>query len=159
MGVDQIQEALDYLYTREAILGGYEMLYTKFHARGTWDTEEVLVFTATRGSGVYLGPADTKVMAEQIVGTRGLAGPNIDYVTNIADFVRTHIPEDEDDHLFSLDRTIRNIVSGTNPYDRKPSVPEEHIEQFKSILTQTKNSKNFDNVLPTKYYNVQTVKL
>ncbi|XP_033734335.1 putative glutathione-specific gamma-glutamylcyclotransferase 2 [Pecten maximus] len=112
VGLAQIREGLDYLYTREAVLGGYEAFVTKFYPRDSDDLPvDVLVFTATSSSYLYLGPADVNVMADQIYSTSGQAGPNIDYVTSIADYVRKHIPEDNDDHLFSLDRALRHLIS------------------------------------------------
>lgn len=112
VGVTQIKETIDYLFNREAVLGGYEAFITKFYTKGsTGPPINVLVFTATSSSYLFLGPADTNVMAHQIYNTSGHAGSNIDYVTNIADYVRKHIPEDNDDHLFSLDQALRRLAT------------------------------------------------
>ncbi|OWF51447.1 glutathione-specific gamma-glutamylcyclotransferase 1-like [Mizuhopecten yessoensis] len=166
VGVDQIREGLDYLYTREAVLGGYEAFVTKFHVRGTNDLPvDVLVFTATSSSHLYMGPADTNVMAEQIFNTRGQAGPNTDYVTNIADYIRKHIPEDNDDHLFSLDQTLRYLItssgnSSASKNDCKVSVSKTEQEYITEIVKHslsmskagTENRKKYDHSVPSEHY-------
>ena len=41
--------------------------------------------------------------------SRGFAGPNIDYVTRLVDYIREFIPEDKDRHLFEVDRRLREL--------------------------------------------------
>ena len=71
---------------------------------------QVILFTVTEKSEFYLGPDDVDSMASQIVRAKGSAGTNVEYVTKTADFVRMHIPEDEDSHLFQLDAKVRELV-------------------------------------------------
>lgn len=67
----------------------------------------VLTFTATPESSLYMGPADFSTMAMQVVAAEGKAGPNSEYVLRTAEYVRHHIPEDTDVHLFELERAVR----------------------------------------------------
>ena len=71
----------------------------------------VLSFTAPASSRLYLGPADVSAMARQVVAARGQAGPNSEYVLRTAEYVRRHIPEDQDRHLFELERVVREVIS------------------------------------------------
>jgi ChaC-like protein len=48
----------------------------------------------------------------------GFSGPNFEYVTKLADFVRNNIPQDTDQHLFELDSKIRQLLTST-PRDVK----------------------------------------
>ena len=38
----------------------------------------------------------------QVVASRGFCGHNVEYVIRLADFMRAHIPEETDPHLFGL---------------------------------------------------------
>nr|KAG5699749.1 hypothetical protein BaRGS_014165 [Batillaria attramentaria] len=67
----------------------------------------VLSFTATSASSLYMGPADVSTMATQVVAAEGRAGPNSEYVLRTAEYVRHHIPEDRDMHLFELEQAVR----------------------------------------------------
>ncbi|GFN87017.1 gamma-glutamylcyclotransferase [Plakobranchus ocellatus] len=71
---------------------------------------QVLVCTVTQECDLYLGYDEVDNMASQIVSASGSAGTNVEYVTKTADYVRMHIPEDEDSHLFQLDAKVRELV-------------------------------------------------
>jgi len=47
----------------------------------------------------------------QVVKCRGLSGSNVEYVTRLADFVRHHIPNDDDTELLELDAQVRRLVT------------------------------------------------
>ncbi|XP_046359164.1 putative glutathione-specific gamma-glutamylcyclotransferase 2 [Haliotis cracherodii] len=110
-GTESVTKALTYLNVRETQLGGYSTLVTEFEPREQGSEPfSVLVFTVTEDNQYYLGETDIPSMAKQIVTARGAAGTNVEYVTKIADYVRHYVPEDKDDHLFTLDLTIRKLV-------------------------------------------------
>ncbi|XP_041352383.1 putative glutathione-specific gamma-glutamylcyclotransferase 2 [Gigantopelta aegis] len=107
-GKEQVTKALDHLTNRECTNGGYTSLVTTFYPRDKNNCVPVLVFTATEDNPCYLGDADLPQMSKQIVTAKGHAGSNVEYVTKIADYVRNHIPEDNDEHLFDLDTKVRD---------------------------------------------------
>ncbi|KAK3600614.1 hypothetical protein CHS0354_008901 [Potamilus streckersoni] len=109
-GTDEVRRAMCGLNLREMTLGGYILMTMTFYPRDGSPPRPVLVYTATEHNSLYLGSDDTPIedIAKDIVAARGFAGSNIEYVTKMADFVREHIPEDDDEHLFSLDRSVRN---------------------------------------------------
>ena len=103
-----VSEALDHLGMRECTLGGYAIHMVQFYDKDNEDDQiKVLMFNATSTNSLYMGPSPIAELASQIVTTEGNSGHNVEYVTRLADFVREHIPEDSDAHLFKLDMTIR----------------------------------------------------
>ena len=108
IGEDMVGDALDHLGMRECTLGGYAIKTVPFFSKDEEDDAiDVLMFNATEDNHLYMGPSSIVELAEQIVSTKGNSGHNVEYVTKLADFMRTHIPEDNDAHLFKLDKQIR----------------------------------------------------
>ena len=103
-------KALNGLTNREVKLGGYDVIKTIFSPRDdAMKSCSVIFFMATPQNEYYLGKASMDAMAMQIVNAVGPCGPNIDYVTKMADYIREHIPEDKDKHLFALDKRVREL--------------------------------------------------
>jgi cation transport protein ChaC len=76
----------------------------------------VLTFTALVDNALYLGPIDVDRLADDVIASSGSSGHNVEYVVRLADYVRDNLPEDDDEHLFDLDRKIREklIQRGLN---------------------------------------------
>ncbi|XP_045175641.2 putative glutathione-specific gamma-glutamylcyclotransferase 2 [Mercenaria mercenaria] len=103
-------KALNGLTNREVFLGGYDVIATTFYPRdGECKPCLVIVFMATSQNSYFLGKANTDTMAMQIVNAVGPCGTNIEYVTKMADYIKEHIPEDKDTHLFKLDKRVREM--------------------------------------------------
>jgi len=60
-------------------------------------------------------------MSFQVIACNGYCGHNIEYVMRLADFMRTHIPEETDPHLFGLVDAIK-VGTTYSPY----SLGERH---------------------------------
>ena len=113
VGRTMIKKALHHLGVRECALGGYQATMVPFEGRdpnGCVTRRNVLVFRASPGNPYYMGPAPVEDMAHQILACMGRTGHNVQYVTRLADFIRKHIPQDQDSHLFDLDRHLRAIL-------------------------------------------------
>ena len=110
MGQADILKALDDLNTRERKLGGYIALVSDFYPRGEKASKKVLVYMATPENELYRGPRNMVTMATEISMANGHAGSNVEYVTRLADYVRENIPEDNDEHLFTLDKCVRYLT-------------------------------------------------
>ena len=74
----------------------------------------------------------------QVVKCAGVSGSNAEYVTRLADFVRRHIPRDDDDELFQLDAHVRRLLGASSSHvpgrdDLAPAVtharPSSVVEQ------------------------------
>ncbi len=59
-----------------------------------------LVYLATPENPNYLGPAPLESIAHQVRGATGPSGANVEYVVELAAFLREHGAEDE--HVFAL---------------------------------------------------------
>ena len=70
----------------------------------------VLVYIGTEKSPVYLGPAPVDTIARQIVSSNGCSGPNTEYVLRLASSMREIAPGVRDDHLFSLEARIKELL-------------------------------------------------
>ena len=103
-------KALGGLTEREITLGGYCIEQIDFRARSSLqETRQAIVYMATAENKLFLGGCDMDTMAFDIFLSRGFAGPNIDYVTRLVDYIREYIPEDKDHHLFQVDRRLREL--------------------------------------------------
>jgi len=129
-------EALDYLNNREMTLGGYIQKITLFH---TADNKHapfpVLVFVATPKSSYWLGPAESHVIAEQVIGSSGPSGHNVEYVLRLADWFHQMLPNVYDDHLFSIETQLRikikerNLCMKTLMGEKEEEVEPVHVPQ------------------------------
>jgi len=129
-------EALDYLNNREMTLGGYIQKITLFH---TADSKHapfpVLVFVATPKSSYWLGPAESHVIAEQVIGSSGPSGHNVEYVLRLADWFHQMLPNVYDDHLFSIETQLRikikerNLCMKTLMGEKEEEVEPVHVAQ------------------------------
>ncbi|XP_074662131.1 glutathione-specific gamma-glutamylcyclotransferase 1-like [Tubulanus polymorphus] len=113
VGRTQVKEALLHLNGREILNGGYTMFHSKFYQYSTDSRRSdsdisVIVYSATCDNRLYTGPEEDDVLAERIVNARGSSGHNVEYVTRIAEYLRTRFPADcYDHHLQTLDSLIR----------------------------------------------------
>ncbi|XP_074854955.1 glutathione-specific gamma-glutamylcyclotransferase 1 [Carettochelys insculpta] len=109
---EQIAASLQYLNTREAVLGGYDTKLVKFYPQDKEADEPILalVYIATPQNPTYLGPASEEDIAAQIIVSSGRAGHNIEYLLRLADFMRYFCPQVEDEHLFSIEEALISIL-------------------------------------------------
>ncbi|XP_048735314.2 putative glutathione-specific gamma-glutamylcyclotransferase 2 [Ostrea edulis] len=112
VGAPDIQEAREKLNIRETVLGGYISTSKTFYSE-TGAQCSVLLFTATKDNDLYVGPIssymdeDIEHIAEQVIRSCGFAGTNAEYVIKLADFVRNNFPQENDEHLFLLDKRVK----------------------------------------------------
>jgi cation transport regulator ChaC len=102
--------ALEYLENREVTLGGYDTrIMTTFYPKdGSREPFEVFAFMATSSSANkhWLGKATESDIADQVIVRWGNSGSNIDYVLNLAKWIRKTLPDVNDRHLFTVARLI-----------------------------------------------------
>lgn len=89
-------------------------LYQKtvdFQPRCLDDQEETIKALVYYGDETNVGfhPASDEEIAKVIVSSRGLGGTNIDYLLNLTSYLREHFPEDDDKHLFTLEKLVLNL--------------------------------------------------
>lgn len=102
----EVKRNLDY---REK--GGYVTKEVMFHPRksSTAKNEPIslLLYIGTTDNPNFGGPLNEAEIANQIKVSKGPSGKNIDYLLNLAEFVRDNIPEDNDKHLFLLEHLVK----------------------------------------------------
>ncbi|CRK87906.1 CLUMA_CG001693, isoform A [Clunio marinus] len=106
--------ALRYLEQRECNLGGYMTAYTKFYPRVATEFSglsgeafPVLLYIATPSNDYWMGEDSLEKIAEQISTSSGPSGHNVEYLLRLAIFMREEIPGVHDEHLFGLEKLVR----------------------------------------------------
>ncbi|KAL4238750.1 Cation transport regulator-like protein 2 [Mactra antiquata] len=109
---NNVAEQRGKLDNREKTLGGYESIEVEFFPRDTNDASfTATTYIALDTNRLFWKEENIDKLAEDIINARGFAGPNIDYVTNLADFLKNNIPEDDDQHLFDLHTKLREKLA------------------------------------------------
>lgn len=114
--------ALPYLSNRECQLGGYRTYVVNFHPRPDIfhpstssshhdEKKDALLYIAVPENRHWLGSAPLPDIAKQILESSGPSGSNVEYLLNLADFMREEVPEALDEHLFSLERLVRKFAA------------------------------------------------
>lgn len=112
----QMERSLQHLHIREVVVGGYESKKVEFFPKEKGqDSLLATVYIATSDNPTYLGPASVKEIAAQIAVCRGNTGYNTEYLMRLAEFMRRYCPEVEDEHLFSIEAAVLNIL-GSSAY-------------------------------------------
>ncbi|XP_018575624.1 putative glutathione-specific gamma-glutamylcyclotransferase 2 [Anoplophora glabripennis] len=108
-----INKVVDHLDYREK--GGYERNNVIFYPRDNHlNPFEITIYVATENNCNYGGHAEIDDIAKRVVNSIGPSGPNIDYVCNLANSMRSLFPDVEDDHLFSLEKKVLQLSDKNN---------------------------------------------
>lgn len=71
---------------------------------------DITIYLATQDNVQFAGEADLDSIAKQIYSSVGPSGTNIEYVFNLAKAMREIAPHVHDEHLFSLEKKLLDIV-------------------------------------------------
>lgn len=109
------EAALDYLNQREVQLGGYVSHITLFQPKDlSLPPFPVLLYVATPSNQHWLGPDNLEKIAKQVVYSSGNSGHNVEYVLRLADWMRDNLPDIDDEHLYTIESYIHEIINKNN---------------------------------------------
>lgn len=90
---------------------GYLKQTVRFFPQSPPDIEpfHVTLYIAMETNPCYAGPADISTIAAQILRSKGPSGKNVEYLYNLAETMRTIAPGESDEHLFSLEKAVKEL--------------------------------------------------
>lgn len=109
---DKHQQVINHLDYREK--NGYERYRVTFYPLDECDGQQqpidnILIYVATKENASYAGHlCDLNVIANQIFDAHGPSGSNREYLFQLADAMRRNFPNHYDEHLFELEKLLRN---------------------------------------------------
>ena len=109
-GAENIKKALGHLTNREQALGGYQTRLVDFNPKETYKREgsiPVLVYYADPDNRYFLGGASYNDISTDLILSFGVSGSNIEYLLRLADFMRSEVVGEKDDHLFAIETCVR----------------------------------------------------
>lgn len=112
---EQRDAVIEHLDHREK--NGYARHTVDFYPYPVPTTEEhalqqprnICLYVATADNESFAGPLEMRQLAQQVLAAHGPSGPNVEYVYRLADAMRAMFPAKRDEHLFELERTLREL--------------------------------------------------
>ncbi|KAF0288408.1 putative glutathione-specific gamma-glutamylcyclotransferase 2 [Amphibalanus amphitrite] len=103
---DEVEATISHLDFRERC--GYERRSVAFHPQDERrPPHRLTIYVGTEDNPYFTGPTSEEELAAVVVEARGMAGPNTEYIYNLAEAVRTTMPHVKESHLFILEEAVR----------------------------------------------------
>ncbi len=108
---DKTEQVLQHLDFREK--NGYERHFVEFfplneNEIGDAPTNPIVIYVATHSNESFAGSTGgLSAIVNQILEAVGPSGTNREYVYQLADAMRHHFPDENDEHLFGIESLLR----------------------------------------------------
>lgn len=102
--------ALEHLSNREQAIGGYQTRIVYFFPKDTMFKAHAIpvrVFYASPDNRYFLGSRSDNDICLDIFLSFGTSGSNIEYLFRLADFMRSEVQGENDEHLFAIENLVR----------------------------------------------------
>lgn len=78
---------------------------------GEPDPFQLVIYVGLDTNPWFVGPLSIEEMSRLIITARGPSGSNREYLYNLANSMRDIAPDVEDDHLFGLEASVKELES------------------------------------------------
>eukprot|EP00111_Clytia_hemisphaerica_P010914 TCONS_00031967-protein len=145
-GNENVKKVYDYLFMREQSIGCYDLkvlpVVPKDKKINNGKPIMALVYYATPKNPHYVEESEEK-SAKCIATSHGLAGHSIEYLFRVTDFMTEHLPNEEEPHLYNVDRMVRKKI-GLSQTHLQPWNILTQCDRFNEIIRGERLHYNFD---------------
>jgi len=145
-GNENVKKVYDYLFMREQSIGCYDLqilpVIPKDKRINNGKPLMAMVYYATPKNPLYLEESEEKT-AKCMATSHGIAGHSIEYLFRVTDFMKEHLPNEEEPHLYNVDRMVRKKI-GLNSTNLQPWNVLTQCDRFNEIVRGERIHYNFD---------------
>jgi len=146
-GNEQVKKVYDYLFMREQSIGCYDLkilpVFPKDKKINNGRPIMAMVYYATPKNPFFIEESEEKT-AKCIATSRGIAGSSIEYLFRVTDFMKEHLPNEAEPHLYNIDRLVRKKI-GLGQINLQPWNVLTQCDRFKEIIAGDRMYYHFDN--------------
>ncbi|KYN30634.1 Cation transport regulator-like protein 2 [Trachymyrmex septentrionalis] len=112
---ENIENVVNHLDFREK--GGYikktVLFYPCDFSKSTQTPFYLTIYIGEEDNPNFAGMENIDIIAKHIIVSRGISGSNIEYLYKLASAMRTIAPGVQDEHLFALERAVKELEQQT----------------------------------------------
>ena len=145
-GNENVKKVYDYLFMREQSIGCYDLkmlpVVPKDKRINNGKPLMAMVYYATPKNPFYIEESEEKT-AKCMSTSHGIAGHSIEYLFRVTDFMKEHLPNEEEPHLYNVDRMARKRI-GLNSTSLQPWNVLTQCDRFNEIVRGERRHYTFN---------------
>jgi len=152
-GNENVKKVYDYLFMREQSIGCYDLKILPVIPKDNINNGKpimAMVYYATPKNPFYVEESEEKT-AKCIATSRGIAGHSIEYLFRVTDFMKEHLPNESEPHLYKVDRLVRARI-GLGQRSLQPWNILIQCDRFKQIINGERHCYQVDNQIVGQQY-------